>query len=243
MLRDPSQSPQPPSIPMKPKRIILVRHGESEGNLDKAIYADKPDYALLLTETGMKQASNAGAELKRIIGDEKVKFFISPHFRTRMTFEGITPHFSREQVTYVEEPRLREQEWGHFRNENDGKEVDRQRDEFGTFYFRIPDGESAADVYDRVSDFFGTMHREFLKPNFPENVIIVTHGMTIRLFLMRWFHWTVEEFERYHNPENCQIITMEKDGSDKYRLISELANEPSKNKHQRPVNPRFSDSK
>lgn len=33
-----------------------------------------------------------------------------------------------------------------------------------TFYFkRIPDGESAADVYDRVSDFFGTLHRDFEK--------------------------------------------------------------------------------
>ncbi len=29
---------------MKPKRIILIRHGESEGNTDRNIYSQKPDY-------------------------------------------------------------------------------------------------------------------------------------------------------------------------------------------------------
>ena len=44
---------------MKPKRIILIRHGESEGNLDKGVYAQKPDYSLLLTELGHRQAQEA----------------------------------------------------------------------------------------------------------------------------------------------------------------------------------------
>ena len=74
------------------------------------------------------------------------------------------------------------------------------RDAYGTFYYRISEGESGADVYDRVSDFFGTLHRDFEKPDFPANALIVTHGMTLRLFLMRWFHWTVEEFEQLANP-------------------------------------------
>ena len=40
-----------------------------------------------------------------------------------------------------------------------------------------------------------TLHRDFQKTDFPQNVLIVTHGLTMRLFLMRWFHWTVSEFE------------------------------------------------
>jgi broad specificity phosphatase PhoE len=61
-------------------------------------------------------------------------------------------------------------------------------------------------------------------------VVIVSHGMTIRLFLMRWFHWTVEEFETLRNPKNAEIIIMEQDANTgKYHLVTEL-----KRKHINP---------
>lgn len=37
---------------MKPKRIILVRHGQSEGNEDSLNYETIPNYALNLTNKG-----------------------------------------------------------------------------------------------------------------------------------------------------------------------------------------------
>ena len=49
---------------MKPKRIILIRHGESEGNVNKRIYNQKPDYALLLTDKGKQLAAAAGILVK-----------------------------------------------------------------------------------------------------------------------------------------------------------------------------------
>jgi broad specificity phosphatase PhoE len=45
---------------MKPNRIILIRHGESEGNLDNSLYKTTPDYALKLTQRGVSQAKQAG---------------------------------------------------------------------------------------------------------------------------------------------------------------------------------------
>ena len=39
-----------------PKRLILVRHGESEGNVDPLIYASVADNALHLTDRGWLQA-------------------------------------------------------------------------------------------------------------------------------------------------------------------------------------------
>ena len=152
-----------------------------------------------------------------------------------MTFEEIVKHFEHDKIRWREEPRLREQEWGHLREIEDCHKVDKERDSFGTFYFRVPDGESAADVYDRVSDFFGTLHRDFEKENFPENAIIVTHGMTIRLFLMRWFHWTVEEFEEYANPANCQIVVLEKTSSMKYILATQMQKRKVNHIYQRPI--------
>jgi broad specificity phosphatase PhoE len=207
---------------MKPHRIILVRHGESEGNIDKSIYGIKPDYTLELTADGRQQAFDAGQKISEIVKDESMFFYVSPMWRTRSTFEEIAKSLDRSKVEYREEPRIREQEWGHLRTIEEGKKVEEIRDAYGTFYFRIPDGESAADVYDRISDFFGTLHRDFRKDHFPKNAIIVTHGMSIRLFLMKWFHWTVEEFELLANPKNCEIVILEQDLNGKFRLKSDF---------------------
>ncbi len=48
---------------MKPNRIILIRHGESEGNINRSIYAERPDYSLELSEKGKEQAREAGRHL------------------------------------------------------------------------------------------------------------------------------------------------------------------------------------
>ena len=208
---------------MRPKRIILVRHGESEGNLDRSRYHTTQDFALTLTPVGVEQAKQAGIRIKGFLGDEKIYVYLSPFFRTRETFQYIQESIDKNVVKAIEDPRIREQDWGHLRHPDDNKGIIEERDNFSTFYYRIPDGESGADVYDRVSNFLDTLHRDFEKPNFPENVLIVSHGLTMRLFLMRWFHWSVEEFEKLHNPKNCQIIIMEKQIDEHYILSSELS--------------------
>ena len=207
---------------MKPKRIILIRHGESQGNVDKQHYEEVPDYALNLTERGVQQAQEAGRTIKEVIGNEKLSVYVSPFFRTRQTFAEIRKSVDKNVIRAIEDPRIREQEWGHLRPIDENEEIKRERDEYSTFYFRIPDGESGADVYDRMSTFMETLHRDFRKRDFPRNCLIVTHGMTLRLFLMKWFHWTVEEFENVHNPKNCQIVIMEKKSNDKYELTTKL---------------------
>ena len=208
---------------MKPKRIILIRHGESEGNIDRNTYAVKPDFKLLLTKAGVLQAIEAGAKLRQITGDVPIMFYISPMWRTRMTFENIARHYDPMMVRWKEDPRLREQEWRHFRDLKANILIDDERNKFGTFYYRIKDGESCADVYDRVSDFMHSMYRDFEKKDFPDNAVLITHGMTLRLFLMRWFRWTVEEFETLRNPKNADIVVMELNRTtNKYALATEL---------------------
>jgi len=237
---------------MKPRRIILIRHGESEGNVDRNVYSQKPDYALNLSAKGEEQAQAAGHKLVEIIGNEgwlghltpglKTQFYVSPLFRTRQTFEQIVKAFpDKEHIKWKEDPRLREQEWGHLKSVEECAAIDEARDAYGPFYYRIPDGESAADAYDRVSDFFSTMYRDFDKNNFPENAVIITHGMTIRLFLMRWFHYSVEQFENLKNPENCKIVVLDRTDATghlqhKYTLRTEMTLDPPTHKYQRPVN-------
>ncbi|MGE4579260.1 MAG: histidine phosphatase family protein [Desulfuromonadales bacterium] len=194
---------------MRPKRIILVRHGESRGNADQSLYETIPDYALCLTETGKKQARAAGEEIVKIIGSGTVRAYVSPWHRTRQTFAEIADVLGERLVKATEDPRLREQDWGHLQTPEALEAIRDQRHNYGTFYYRIPDGESAADVYDRVSTFLETLHRDFAHPDFPENILIVTHGVTLRTFLMRWFHWPVEFYENVYNPKNAEVVYAE----------------------------------
>jgi len=207
---------------MKPNRIILIRHGESEGNIDKDKYRTIPDYALNLTPTGVEQAQKAGRQIKEIIQTESLHVYLSPYFRTRQTFSNLRSGFETNIAKIIEDPRIRELDWGHLRHPDENEEIIKQRDDFSTFYYRIPDGESGADVYDRVSTFLETLYRDFNKPDYSQNTLIITHGLTLRLFLMRWFHWTVEEFETIRNPHNCQIVVMNKRADDKYELATKL---------------------
>jgi broad specificity phosphatase PhoE len=42
------------------------------------------------------------------------------------------------------------------------------------------------------------------------NLVIVSHGLTLRVFLMRWYKWTVEQYEKLHNFGNGGMVVMER---------------------------------
>ena len=66
----------------RPRRIILVRHGQSQGNVDDKVYATVPDSQIALTERGFAQGSVAGLQIRQLVGDETVRFFVSPGSET-----------------------------------------------------------------------------------------------------------------------------------------------------------------
>lgn len=152
-----------PTTTALPKRIILVRHGESHGNLDTTAYVTTPDYKIKLTPLGIQQAKLAGQHIHNLISttssssstssSSKVYFYVSPYERTRSTLRQIGKAFSMDEevIGVREECRIREQDFGNFQVEERMKAVKATREKFGRFFYRFPEGESAADVYDRVS--------------------------------------------------------------------------------------------
>jgi hypothetical protein len=118
-----------------------------------------------------------------------------------------------------------------------------ERSQFSTFYYRIPNGESASDVYDRVSSFNESLWRSFAEPDFPSVCIIVTHGLTTRVFLMRWYRWTPEYFEDLRNIHHCEFLQMEQNEKGKFdlqtkmRTWSELHEANGTNPEDRPSSP------
>jgi broad specificity phosphatase PhoE len=209
----------------KPHRIILIRHGQSESNADSSVRENTPDHRTNLTPLGREQAGAAGVRLRELLGDQTIRAYVSPYYRTRQTFEALRAGGGEPLniLSAYEDPRIREQDFGHLRAVAAHHLIDNERKDFGSFFYRIPDGESGADVFDRISGFLDTVWRDFAKPDYPQNALLVSHGLTIRLFLMRWFHWSVEKFELLRNPTNCEFFIMELDPHrGKYELKTPL---------------------
>lgn len=204
------------ALEQRPHRIILVRHGESEGNIDDSVYERVPDHRIALTSKGVDQAAATGARLRSIVTDETVDVYCSPYLRARQTLEALDLSIVAGDVRV--EPRLREQDWANFQDSADIALQRDQRDRYGHFYYRFTHGESGSDVYDRVSSFLESLFRIFETARCARNVVVVTHGLTMRLFCMRWFHWSVEYFESLENPSNAEPIVLVRQPDFHYRL-------------------------
>lgn len=248
-----------------PNRVILVRHGQSEGNVNEAIYAEKPDSEISLTKLGWEQAKMAGRALKQEIlqqqqqqqqqshgKDEEdsskkpvsVHFIVSPYVRTMETFHGLVSAWCdpdvefanwnnegqeherkmlwysrlREMgITWHEDPRIREQDFGNYQRQHIIDKAKMERHKFGAFYYRFPNGESASDVYDRASTFLDSLWRSF-DANRSQNYVLVTHGISVRVLLMRYFRYSIDQFYMVANPRNCEMIILGHDGKGRLQL-------------------------
>nr|OQO30704.1 hypothetical protein B0A51_01828 [Rachicladosporium sp. CCFEE 5018] len=223
----------------KPRMIILIRHAQSEGNKNREVHQIIPDHRVKLTEEGWGQAEEAGRRLRTLLRpDDTLQFYTSPYRRTRETTEGIlrtltSPSeatsapspFSRHAIKVYEEPRIREQDFGNFQPcSTEMERMWQERADYGHFFYRIPNGESAADAYDRISGFNESLWRSFGDDDFPSVCVLVTHGLMSRVFLMKCkYHWSVEYFEDLRNVNHTEFLILEKQAeSGKYQLQSEL---------------------
>ncbi|CAI7585981.1 unnamed protein product [Penicillium pancosmium] len=219
----------------KPRMIILVRHAQSEGNKNRDIHQTTPDHRVKLTPEGHRQAQEAGRRLRDLLNpDDTLHFFTSPYRRTRETTEGMLESltsdspspspFPRHTIKVYEEPRLREQDFGNF--QPCSTEMERmwmERADYGHFFYRIPNGESAADAYDRVSGFNESLWRLFSDEDTASVCVLVTHGLMTRVFLMKWYHWSVEYFEDLRNINHCEFVIMtHNQDNGKYTLENKL---------------------
>ena len=233
-----------------PDRIIMVRHGQSEGNVNEQLYNETPDSNIRLTKLGWNQAKMAGRTLRKQIlqnsttrssANESVHFIVSPYVRTIETFHGLATAWSDPDkefghiedldhrkmlwykrleelgVTWHEDPRIREQDFGNFQKTDVMQKAKGERYKFGVFYYRFPNGESASDVYDRVSTFLDSLWRSF-DANRAQNYVLVTHGISIRVLLARYFRYSIDQFNMLANPKNCEMVILGHDGNGKLQL-------------------------
>lgn len=205
--------------PKQPRRVVLVRHGESMGNVDESAYVRTADWRIPLSARGQAQASEAGRALAELLEGQVVAAYVSPYRRTKQTWAIIAERLVAGGVRILgtrEDPRLVEQQFGNFQNVEEVRRAKEERREFGRFFYRFPSGEAGLDVYSRASAFLGTLGRDteqvaqMGQPLNDLNMVVVTHGLTLRLLLMRYFQLSVDEFEATHNPPNAALVVMDR---------------------------------
>lgn len=190
-------------------KLLIVRHGQSKGNIDKSVYFKMPDWAVPLTNTGVVQAAKvAGGIIDHLYltnfnRHDDVLFVNSPYVRTKETSNVIEKHltFSKQKYKKIETPLIREREWGKLREEYESFKTREERNHLFDFYRRPENGESFADCYQRAWNFLN-----WLKTQDNQLVIIVSHGEFIKMMLMIIDNIEVEDFETIQKVKNCELI-------------------------------------
>ena len=203
--------------------IFLIRHGESVANIGENYERRLPDHLVPLTDRGRREAFETGVFLadycrEKGIDLARARLWRSPFLRTRETADELNRTLGiaevREDVTLVEQQyglfdALPTSEWER-QYPREYAEYCRQMQSGGKFYARLPLGESPFDVAVRVHQFMGTLHRD-LEERGVDTVFIVTHGATLRAFLLRWFHYSPEWYHEEWNPKNCAVREIDDD--------------------------------
>ena len=235
-----------------PAELVIVRHGESVGNLADAaarreglgrLDLNTRDADTPLSETGEEQARVLGRYLARLDAGSRPEVVLSsPYARAAQTAEIATVGLDHVRLTLDE--RLRERDLGAFDGltgegiRSDFPEEARRRSVMGKFYYRPPGGESWTDVAMRVRQLLGEIRAECDG----RRVWLFTHQaviMSFRLVLEGLDEQRLLEIDRSLPLANCSVTRYRRgpDGSlhlDVFADTEHLDASSTQTTHERP---------
>ncbi|MGA2410851.1 MAG: histidine phosphatase family protein [Candidatus Binataceae bacterium] len=186
--------------PAKLGKLIMIRHGESEGNRDRRF---SPSPEIELTEIGRRQAHDVAQRIRLLF--KPAIIMSSPFRRARQTSAIIAAELNLP-VEVVNE--IHERDLGALRGESYDRlrEMVRQDPRYDPeqgWMWRPDGGESYDDVRQRVTAAIDRVRARFPQ----EEVVIVSHG---GVMLSMWAHVT-GKWKGAHLPANCGIVLFEHD--------------------------------
>lgn len=198
--------------------IFLVRHAQSESNVDLNVLKNKSNVKVKLTDTGILQAKETANALSDLISkNEDLIVWNSPYQRTRLTADIIKEQFSNKNIDFkeIESIYLSERQFGILDDTVDYES--KHPSEFnhykinqtdGTHFFaRPPLGESPFDMCLRL-DFF---IKQILQNRKEQNHVIVSHGAAIKGFITMIENLSYEEYTDMRNVPNASISHISND--------------------------------
>jgi broad specificity phosphatase PhoE len=182
-------------------KLIMVRHGESEGN---AIRRFTTSGEAKITDLGRRQAHEAALRIKMKYNPKLV--IASTFARARETGRIIADELG---IPIQYESEFREMSLGDLAGQPyDSIANDPTFDPKRSWLWRAPNGESHEDVKKRVAPVLDEVAKKY--PD--DEIVIVSHGGVMRSV---WAHIT-GKWEDAHVPPNCGIFVIEHE-SGRYR--------------------------
>jgi len=182
-------------------KIYLLRHAQSEAN-EQGILAG-PDNSIKLTQKGIKQSKDATKALQKI---EFTKIYCSPISRCFETIQPLTKMSPDIEFEYHED--LREMDYGKW-NGQKLETLSRKRDwkviQTAPATFKFPDGESFAQMRNRVQNFLTEVSGQ------AGPILVISHGDVIKMFLTCTLNQPINTFQRFSiTPASLSIIEYSK---------------------------------
>ena len=149
--------------------ILLVRHGETDGNAARIL--QRPDIAL--NESGMRQADHLA---RRLVAHGFVHILCSDLLRAQMT---AAPLAARSGIAIEESPLLQERNFGDLRGT---PYAELSEDPFGPD-FAPPNGEDWPAFHARVAEAFAFVVKR--RRSVDGTLVVVTHGLVCHAMVAR----------------------------------------------------------
>ncbi|MGV9413477.1 histidine phosphatase family protein [Nocardia sp. NPDC003693] len=184
-------------------KLILVRHGETEGNVGKILDTRLP--GLPLTERGAGQAKTFGSGL--LVPPQRL--FSSEALRARQTggyIEAATG-VSLEVLADLQEVQLGDLEGQNTRAAHEAFQDVYHAWHFGDLSVRVPGGESGRDVLDRYVPTLERLRETYLTDPEAPDLIVVSHGAAMRL-VSRELTGVPRQFAANNHLDNTETIEL-----------------------------------
>lgn len=159
-------------------RLILLRHGQSYGNVERRLDTRPPGADL--TDLGREQARDFARARSRPPG-------LLVHSIARRAAQTAAEIGSQLQLSAHELDGIHEVQAGELENRNDDDAIAEfnaiyQRWHQGELTVSMPGGESASDVLDRYLPAITDLRLRYLDDHaFADDIVVVSHGAAIRL--------------------------------------------------------------
>lgn len=198
-------------------KLYLIRHAESYGNIKGKIISTT-DFEL--TEKGIAQAQRIGQKICPELKEGLISAYCSPLARARQTLIEILRCIGQENAQITETDFLKEMELGLL----EGMTWEERRQKYPEIdldkklsLLQAPCGESYQDVKNRCKMF---VEKYLEKETDEKNIIIVSHGITLRILTNILLKRPDEDINFLNWMENTALteLILEKE-SHTYQLV------------------------
>lgn len=183
-------------------RLVLLRHGESQWNLENRFtgWVDVP-----LSTKGIEEAKAAGEKLRGYTFD---RAFSSVLIRANETLRIVLEVVGQTQIPVEKDKALNERMYGDLQGLDKAETAKKFGDEQvkiwrRSFDVRPPGGESLQDTAERVLPYYEARIKPFLAKG--ETILIAAHGNSLRALVMQLDQLTREQVLELNIPTGAPL--------------------------------------